>query len=499
MLSACGGRNGNDYEPYENDLTEQNSNGEYENGEFETAEPEIEPPPPDIPIYNEYNISLEIDPSARTVQGISHIEFTNRADIPLDTIVLRVYLNAFGEDVSPPPFFPELEWRVFPNEPDFGYMDIQYAFADNEPLDFILDETILTLNLAEPLKPNTTIQLLLQYNAQIPQMAHRTGSNDYAMWFGMFLPTLAVFGEDGWHTESHYPAGSPFLLETANYRVEITTPSRYVVVGTGLRTEEVIGDTDTKITHFTAHQARDFAFAISPYFQNARISTESGIDIHFYYYTETLLIDEILEISRRTFEHFEEQIGAYPLGHLTIVETDLVEDSFSFSQIVFVDSWYLNRGGRYWGVAHGIGNQWFANIIGTNRTLSPWLTDGLTRFVQAPIFYPTPESLRARMERDHVSIEDRTTLFLYRGLYASPNRAHYAHTHGRKAMLMFYALNHHMGDELFREFLSEYYQQFSFNIATAENFIELAEEIYGNSLHDFFYEWIHKGTVPELP
>lgn len=467
--------------------------------EASLQEEEIETLMPDIPRYDKYRVSLEIDPEGRTASGLSHITFTNRAGVSLNEVVIRTYLNAFDKDAEPP-VFPELEWRAFPNGRDFGSITIQYAFLDHEPLEFFHDGTVLTLNLPEPLEPFETVQLLVQYGAIIPQISHRTGANEFAQWFGMFLPVLAVFDDEtGWHTEPHYASGEPFLLEMANFRVEITTPARYSVVGTGLRTEEVMNDTDTKITHFTAHQARDFAFALSPYFHHANTSTESGIDIHIYYYTETLQPDEILESARRSMEFFERNVGTYPLGHVTIVETELTQDSLSFSQIVFADSRSLRRGGPYWSLAHGLGNQWFSNVVGTNQIAEPWLTEGLTRYIQAGLFYHTPDELRTRMEHDFESIEDATDLFLRRGLDASENRVHYAYTHGRKAMLMLYALNSRMGDEIFWQFISDYYQKFSFNIATVNDFTALAEETLGECLQDFFAEWLDSGTVPQLP
>ncbi|MCL2223508.1 MAG: hypothetical protein FWB96_00915 [Defluviitaleaceae bacterium] len=476
LLAGCG-RFGNEILPMPQ-YTGEEISGYFEMSDVAPKQVEIsapiEVPPPEVPRYNEYRISLDVNPEKRVVSGISHITFTNRASVPLDDIVLRVFLDA--------------------------YMKIQYAFLDNEPLEFELDETVLRLILPEPLQPHATVQILLQYNASVPKTAHLTGGNDYALWFGMFLPVLSVFDEqDGWFTRAFYPVGNPFLLETANFRVDITTPARYVVVGTGLRTEEVISDTDTRITNFAAHQARDFSFAVSPYFRHVYTSTKSGIDIHLYYYTKTLFTDEILDIARRTMEFFEARVGVFPLGKVTIVEADLPQDSVSFSQMVFANSSYLTHSERYWAVAHGLGNQWLANIIGTNRITEPWLTEGLTRFIQAGIFYPTPQAFRDRMEREHASIEARTTLFINRGLDASPNRAHFAHTHGRKAMLMTYALHHRMGDDLFWQFINAYYQNFSFAIATQSDFIALAEELYGASLQALFDEWMTVGTVPELP
>lgn len=501
MLTACGRQN-----TEEIPSVPLNGNGEpiimVEPSENTNAEQPPTLPIIEIPPFNDYIIDLEIDTENRTVQGISRIEFTNRTQEELYTIVFRVYLNAFRENMTPRPYFSDNEWRLSRRgwERGFGYMDIQYASINHQTVGFHIDNTVLTLHLSEAVKPEQTVQLLLQFNAYIPKIAHRTGGNEHAMWFGMFLPVLSVFDENGWNTEPLYPAGEPFYLETANYNVTITTPMRYTVVGTGLRTEEVIEDTDTRITRFTAQMVRDFAFALSPYFNHAQIATNSGIEIHLYYHTSSLQTEHILDTARISMEYFEEKVGAYPFGHVTIIETDLLAESTAFSQVVFVDTRHFlyNLHGNLWWLANGLGLQWFANVVGTNRVAEPWLDEGLTRFVQAGIFYNQTE-LRERIERERNSIIHRTDLYMTLNLSNFNNRAHYAYTHGRKAMVMLYALHHEMGDDNFWALISEYYYNFSFAIATANDFIRIAEEIHGSNLDYFFSKWMEVGYVPELP
>ncbi|MCL2373025.1 MAG: M1 family metallopeptidase [Defluviitaleaceae bacterium] len=454
----------------------------------------------DLPPHNDYIITLEIDTETRTVQGISRINFTNRAGIPLEDIVLRVFFNAFTEEHYPRPYFSDQEWRLSRRdwERGFGYMDVHYASINNESLDFVLDGTVLTLLPSEPIAPGQTVQLLLQYNAYVPNLAHRTGGNAHSMWFGMFVPVLAVHGQDGWHTDAYYPAGEPFFLETANYQVTVVTPLRYIVAGTGLATEEVIEDTDTRITHFIAHMVRDFAFAISPYFIRETIYTDSGVSILLYYYSDNLRVEHILDVARRSMEFFEENVGNYPYGRVSIIEVDLIGDMAAFSQAVFVDTRHFAQGHLWW-MAHGLGDQWFASVVGTNRVAEPWLDEGLTRFVQAGIFYDSVESLRGRMEREWESIYQRRDLYLNVGLGAYTNRTHYAYAQGRKAMLMVYSLYRQMGEEAFWALVNRYYHEFSFGIATVQDFIRIAEETHGESLQTFFQQWIYHGTVPDLP
>jgi len=67
-----------------------------------------------------------------------------------------------------------------------------------------------------------------------------------------------------------------------------------------------------------------------------------------------------------------------------------------------------------------------------------------------------------------------------------------------RSMLMFYALSQRMGSELFDEFLRSYYERFAFSIATGAQMIEIAEEIYGDSLQQFFDDWINRPDLPTI-
>ena len=491
LLSSCGRTQNEEYKDenvaYENYSRDPDVNGE---------EPD-ETVPGQVLQYNNYFVSLEIDTEERIVYGILRVNFTNRSGVLLETVVLRTFLNAFSEGFLPRPYFAEHETRVFRNGKNFGYMYIQYVSMDGEPLEYIHDGTVLTLSLMEPIDPGGTVQIALQFYAAIPRIAHLTGSNDYAMWFGMFLPLLAVFGENGWHTEDFFPAGNPFILETASFHVEIITPIRYTVVGTGLRSEEIIEDTDVKITTFAAHQVRDFSFALSNYFNHTRISTKSGIDIHFYYFTKGIAADDVLRIAAVGMEHFEERIGTFPFHHITIIETDISLEHASLSQVVFVDTIPMRQ--SLWnGLVHALGNQWLANIIGTNRVLYPWLTEGLTRFVSADVVHESRQAFGEFIQRQYESLLPYDNLYLASPLGDFGTWRHYAFTHGRKAMLMVYSLYNRMGSDVFWNFLNEYYYAFSFGIASGSDFFRLAEEVYGESLQDFFVLWFGCGTVPKL-
>jgi len=467
----------------------------YEENDYVTPEPMIAII--EVPGFDHYDISLTIDPSTRTVtSGMSRITFTNRTGDYLYEIVLRVPLNAFEEGAWHS--FIEFEQSIFRYGRDFGYMHIQYVTIDNEDMDFDLDGTVLSLSLDMPMAPDMTVQLILQYNARIPMIAHRTGANEQAMWFGMFLPMLAVHAGDDWFTPGYYPAGDPFVLEMANFVVEIITPADYTVAGTGVKTGEIpVEDADTRVTTFVANNTRDFAFAISPYFMQEWVSTDSG-DIHLYYFTEDLPVDMILEIARINMDYFSYRVGHYPFDHIRIVETDLFREAMHFSNVIFIDTESLKQPDSMV-MARALGHQWFFNVVGSDPITESWLDKGLIRYLITRFNYSRPVMLWPYMSSAYNAIAARDDLYLTNGLWAFDNWQDYYQTHHIKGMLMFNALSDRMGDDMFWELIRQYFQTFYFRIATGEDFIYLAEEVYGGSLADFFDEWFVGGAVPALP
>lgn len=437
-------------------------------------------PPISIPSHNDYVVTLDVDPETRTIYGISQIEFTNRSGEELQEIVLRVFLNAIETEEEP-------------------YMEIEYASLNHETLDFRLDGSILTLGLAEPILPDVTVQLLLQYSAYVPEMRHFMGGNEAGMWLGMFLPVVAYHDESGWNIDPLYIVGGAAVMrESANFQVAITTPIDYPVVGTGHRTVEIIDDTDTQITRFSADMVRDFAFAVlSPYYERVSTATAGGVEVNFFFHSETVAqrSEEILNWALYAMEYFEYRVGMFPFGQLSIVETDMAFTSIPLSQVIFTDSTHL-RHSSFMQMTTSIGSQWFSVVAGNNPVREPWLDVGISRFVATSMFHPDDFSEHIRQEHD--ALADRADLFMYQGINDDMSRGDFITAQGRKPMLMLYALMRRVGEETFWEIMRQYYHEFSFRIASTEDFIRISEEVHGRSLREFFDNWMLHGTTPRL-
>jgi len=363
---------------------------------------------PDIPQFNEFHISLEFEPETRTIHGIESVRYTNRSQETLERLAFRAFLND---------------------------MDIHHVFWDNEELNFDLQETALDIELPRELEPEETIQIRIQFEAYIPLGTGIIGANQYAAWAGAFLP-----------------ADNMFMLDIVNYVVEITTPIGYVVAGTGIKSEEYLED--RKTTSFVAPMARNFAFAISPFFHIETRTTSSDREIRLYHYSENIHAELILDRAEEAMTIFEDAIGSYPFPQISIVETDIFRNGESFSNVMFINSSATRRVGGLDGLQVGVGRQWFSIIIGNNSAEEAWLSDGLITFI----------------------------------LY---NQQSLTNEYMLQYRIVIHALLQELGTEAFNELLREYFRQFAFRTAGVEDFIALAEEIHDRDLQSFFMYWLN--------
>jgi hypothetical protein len=212
-----------------------------------------------------------------------------------------------------------------------------------------------------PLPPLTTAYFVVQYSADIARVAAPNGGNNTAMWLGSFVPVVDA------------PRRAP---DVASFNVAITTPHDYTVVGAGIRLETIY-DEASQTTRFQARQARGFAFAVSQYFSHAYAITDSGVAIHLYYLTATLGESDVLARAHETVRLFESSVGAYPPGHITLIEADAGADGAAFSQFIFVSGVRILLE-DYAPLVRDIGRQWFGIIVDTSE---PWLADSLAAHV----------------------------------------------------------------------------------------------------------------------
>ena len=103
------------------------------------------------------------------------------------------------------------------------------------PLKTRVSETVLKVDLAEPLAPGKTATVDIEWHFKIPEHgADRMGYDGALFEFGQWYPRAVVYDDvKGWNIEPYLGQGE-FYLEYGDFNYEVTVPAGYIVAGTGM-------------------------------------------------------------------------------------------------------------------------------------------------------------------------------------------------------------------------------------------------------------------------
>ncbi|MCB1054982.1 MAG: hypothetical protein KDD11_05650, partial [Acidobacteria bacterium] len=148
------------------------------------------PPPPLAAPVAVYQVRLEAhyDPESRQIDGFEHLAWSNTASVPIYELRFHHYLNAFANNRST--FMlggAQLRGMRFDGE-HWGFLEVSsIRLADGIDLKpaerFIApddgneeDRTVAVYPLPEPLLPGESVELDIEFLAQLPSVFARTGA-----------------------------------------------------------------------------------------------------------------------------------------------------------------------------------------------------------------------------------------------------------------------------------------------------------------------------------
>ena len=144
-----------------------------------------------------YTIEVTLDPEAKTLTAHEFVTYTNTTTDPIPDLVFHLYLNAFRDQnsifmqESAGPMHRGQHWD--PAHP--GWIQVSgIRLADATPLTLeeIADGTLARAELPAPVAPGETVEVELDFQAQLPRVFARTGyAGDFFM-VGQWFPKLCV-------------------------------------------------------------------------------------------------------------------------------------------------------------------------------------------------------------------------------------------------------------------------------------------------------------------
>lgn len=275
----------------------------------------------------DYDIEVTLDEAERRIQASETIRYHNNSPATLEYLWVQLDQNRFRDRSTARRSQTAREYGVFPKPPDMkeediltyeaiarkqAYDDAEHGFeiasvtgANGAPLDYTIVDTMMRIDLAEPLASGGSVRFSIDWSFNILDQAridsrggyeHFPGTDTDIFFLAQWFPRMAAYTDyGGWQHKAFLGTGE-FTLEFGSYEVAITVPADHIVAASGVlrnpqqvltaeqrrrldsaNTEEPVfvvtpaeaaanereGTRDMKTWRFRAKNVRDFAWASS--------------------------------------------------------------------------------------------------------------------------------------------------------------------------------------------------------------------------------------------
>jgi len=480
----------------------------------------------------QYDIKANIDVEHKTITAQQSVTWTNDGDVDVSELVFHIYPNRRYSKKE-----ADFMWRFagyfkvnpFPGGFASGAMQIQRVSDDGKALKYSIegkDQTILQVDLLQPLKPGESVSVAIDFTVDIPHATlGRLGWNDNVFRISRWHPILSVYEkEKGWSRSPFYPFHRPFYSEASMYKVYLTVPFDQVIAHSGNWAGEQANynaSSGTKMNYFetSVDPIREFSFAMS---KDYKLLNEdfSGIHLKSYYLPGGEKgAQAALQSAKDLMTFYAERFGKYPYDEFSIAPVDLGYGGEQMSNLIFIDRRAYELPGlmsRYFDflVAHETGHQWFYNIVGVDEYKEMWLEEGFNSYfieqylaqkygengevIEFPKWFEKFKSIVpkltfkntrdtrykaiARMGKDHAIVSNLSS-------FDEPS-AIFSVTYGKGSRVLG-MLRHYVGDDVFEKIFHRIFAEYRFKNFHVADFIRMAEEESGQDLQSFFTPWLY--------
>lgn len=499
--------------------------------------------------YTHYTITATFDPYRHTISGQEIVDYINDSAETLSAVYFWLLPNY---DRKPNPYLdPSHLDALYPQGFDPAWMKIRsvtdaegdalsYELLKGPVIDqtYSLEDTLLRVELPQPLPPGEGFRLTLEFTTKFPQTTRGDGGYHrevYTWRFGWYPPAVPakelIKGE---YLSSERPYYK-FLLPAALYELTLTLPKDYRAV-LGTDHQETIAETEEEVTihAINAVPVRSIPLTLGTDLQAYEFPHPEIPIVVYYLPGHEAAARLIASYAAESLDYYRERWGAYPHRRLLIAETPSYEATFAGASAdalillnrLFFDEKDLAVPGMIdrlldYVLAHEIAHQWWGVGIGADLNAENFLSEAfaqylaityyeekygafgpnvfklerqglLEQFVESQLGYI---NLREHLQGELPYLETVRNRF-DEAIIKPQQDVRFANSSGEriysKGYLMLRALRGLIGEEKMDELLREAQERFLHRTLTISGFEALAEEISGQELEEFFELALHR-------
>ena len=368
-----------------------------------------------------YTIDVSLNDAEKTLSGSETILYKNNSPSTLDFIWFHIWPNAYKNESTA--LFQQIK-----NDPSRKKkLDEQYTYGEITGLNFKISgqpattqahpnpqyTDIIKVLLPAALKPGDSILIATDFKVKLPSYFSRSGFAESEFMITQWYPKPAVFDRDGWHEFPYLDMGE-FYSEYADYKVNITLPSAYVVGATGLlqNADELaeykrIGSLNaanrkdkallyvpkaaagTKKLSYVMHDVPDFAWFADKdlviQYDTVKLASGRVVDAFTYYHNKkkTLWVNSI-DYVKDAAKKYSSWIGEYEYPVVQAIEGPKNNSSggMEYPTITLITSPDAKAASLDAVITHEVGHNWFMSMLGSNERIHTWQDEGLNTYFQ---------------------------------------------------------------------------------------------------------------------
>ncbi len=489
----------------------------------------------------DYKIKAALDVTTNIVKGTEDIVYTNNSTDTLRKVYFHLYWNAFQPNSSMDVRSRELgkntmtsrrgdvikDWdarvtdriqKLTPTE--IGYQRVSQILMAGKAQKLIEHETILEVQLTNPIAPKTAVKLSLVFEAQVPKQIRRSGRDNaegvqYSM--SQWYPKMVEYDYQGWNTNAYI--AREFYGVWGNFDVSLQLDKSYMVAATGVlqNPNSIPTKEGLQTWNFKGNNVHDFVWAADNQFKHLSKEVRKGLTIHVYYKEKNASTDSawanVLWAAEKALPFIEKNFGAYPYPQYSFIQGGDGGMEYAMATLI--------KGPSLGTVFHEWMHNWYQQVLGTNESLYAWMDEGFATFAESKVsrWYDANVAAQspfisekaktqvaaniARAKLDlpltHAGSYNGYLALVKSGLeeplttHADHFNTNYAYSNAAysKGATFLGVLGYIVGDSVRDVIMMNYYNTWKFKHPNANDFIRVAEKTSGIQLQWFKEYWVN--------
>ena len=469
-------------------------------------------------------MDIDVDAENFTYQGKQTLTYTNNSPDELKVVYFHLYWNAFkagsmmdqrvggqGKNGDSRLQKDGISRLASIPKTEEGAQNIHWIKQNGKDLKFEIQETIMKVELATPIKPNSSTTFTMDWDAVIPMQIRRSGRNNREgidMTVTQWYPKIAEYDYDGWATFDY--VGREFHAPFSDFEVNIRIDKNYVIGAGGILENplEVKGydekatiktDDKNKATwKWSAKNMLDFAWAADKDYTVENFTVLDGPKVYYVYQKsdKTKLWSDSKPYITQFFQLMNATFGRYTYPTYSFIQGGDGGMEYGMCTMMLGEANSLE--GLLGLMVHEGGHSWNQQIMAYNESMRPWMDEGFTSYYENLVMHQILPP-KVATANPFVGTLNAYRNFVKRGIEEPAvwfgdhhdNGGAYSFASYVKGELFLVQLGYIMGEQNLSVTMKEFYNTWKLKHPTDRDLMHIAQKVSGMDLKWFQNYWIN--------